>query len=275
MRVVVPTVLALVAFAANSLLCRSALRDGAIDPATFTVVRLVAGAVVLAAIVRLRRGAAAGQGSWPSAIALLAYAAAFSFAYVSLTAATGALLLFGAVQATMIGAGVVRGERPAPDQLAGIVLALGGLVWLLLPGLEAPPPLGAALMLAAGVAWGVYSLRGRRGGAPLAVNAGNFVRAAILSLPLLALAGHASPPQPSGIALALASGALASGVGYAVWYTALPSLRAATAASVQLAVPVLTAIAGVALLGEPATWRLAIATVAILGGIALVIRPKR
>src|SRR5688572_14895859 len=188
MHVAVLTALALVAFAANSLLCRLALRDGAIDPASFTVIRLVAGALVLAAIVRWRAPAAAGRGSWTSALALLGYAAAFSFAYLSLTAATGALLLFGAVQATMIGTGIARGERPGPVQVAGIVLALAGLLWLLLPGLEAPPAAGAAAMLTAGIAWGAYSLRGRASGDPLRVNGGNFLRAALLSLPLLVLA---------------------------------------------------------------------------------------
>lgn len=272
MPVAVVTALAMFAFAANSLLCRFALRDGAIDPATFTVIRLAAGAVALWAIVRWRAPSAAGRGNWGSALALLAYAAAFSWAYLSLTAATGALLLFGAVQATMIGAGLVRGERPRGAQAFGIGVALAGLVWLLLPGLAAPDPFGAAAMLAAGIAWGVYSLRGRAAGAPLRVNAGNFARAALASLPLLAFATVTAPSSARGVALAIASGALASGVGYAIWYTAVPRLRATTAATVQLSVPLLTAVAGVALLDEEATWRLAIAGVAILGGIALVVR---
>ena len=266
------TLLAMLAFAANSVLCRLALRDGTIDPALFTVIRLGAGALVLSAIVSARGPAAAGRGSWTSALALLAYAGGFSFAYVSLATATGALLLFGAVQATMIGIGVARGERLRPVQWGGFALAGGGLVWLLLPGLDAPSPPGAAAMLLAGVAWGLYSLRGRTGGDPIRVTAGNFVRAAALSAPLLALAWPTHPPQAQGVWLAIASGALASGVGYAIWYTALPRLRATTAATVQLAVPVLAALAGIVLLGEAATPPLAVATVAILGGIALVVR---
>ncbi len=266
------TVLAMLAFAANSVLCRLALRDGAIDPATFTVIRLVSGALVLWAIVRIRSPQVPGRGNWPSALALLAYAAGFSFAYLDLTAATGALLLFGAVQATMTGAGLARGERFAAVQVAGLALAAGGLVWLLLPGLDAPPVIAATLMLAAGVAWGIYSLRGRAAGDPTAVTAGNFLRAAPLSLLLLPLAW--TSPLPSGVLMAIASGALASGVGYAIWYSALPRLRASSAATVQLSVPLLAAIAGIVLLGEPPTLRLALAGVAILGGIALVVLPR-
>jgi drug/metabolite transporter (DMT)-like permease len=270
MNPLVPTAAALCAFAANSLLCRAALRDGGIDPAAFTLLRLLSGALVLVLIVRWRRGAVAGAGSWRSASALLGYAAAFSFAYATLTAATGALLLFGAVQATMIATAIARGERPSRLAVVGIAVAAAGLVGLLLPGLEAPDPAGAMLMLAAGVAWGVYSLRGRDGGDPVRATAGNFARAALLSLPLLAFAGR--PPAAEGVALAIVSGALASGVGYALWYAVLPSLRRVTAATVQLAVPLLTALAGIVLLGEPATARVAVAGAAILGGIALVVR---
>ncbi|HET7203419.1 MAG TPA: DMT family transporter [Steroidobacteraceae bacterium] len=272
---------AMVAFACNSLLCRLALRDTAIDPASFTSIRLVAGAVALWLIVRLRhRGdTRATGGDWTSAVALFAYAAAFSFAYVSLPASTGALLLFGAVQATMIGQGLRAGETFSAPRLAGLLLALGGLVGLLAPGWSAPPMGGALLMLAAGVAWGWYSLRGkRRGGDPTAATAGNFLRAAPLALALSMLVslGHHGPDiDAAGVAYAVLSGALASGVGYAVWYTALPSMRATTAATVQLSVPVLTAIAGIALLDEPLTLRLLLASAAILGGIALVIRRAR
>jgi drug/metabolite transporter (DMT)-like permease len=269
------TVLAMLAFAGNSLLCRLALQDTGIDPASFTTVRLVSGALMLWLIVHWRGGRAQSAGSWPSAAALFAYAAAFSFAYISLTAATGALLLFGAVQATMIGYGLWRGERLDAVQLAGLVLALGGLVGLLLPGVAAPPLNGAILMLLAGVAWGIYSLRGAGGLDPTTVTAGNFLRAAPLGLALSLLGLPWISLDAAGIGYAIASGAVASGLGYAVWYTALRGLRATSAATVQLSVPVITAIGGVLLLGEALSLRLALASVAVLGGIALVIRARQ
>ncbi len=265
------TLLALLGFAANSLLCRAALAHTSIDAASFTSVRLVAGALVLWLLVRMRGEARPGGGSWPSALALFAYAAGFSYAYIQLTAASGALILFGAVQVTMIGYGLWSGERMRAPQAAGFLLACAGLVGLLLPGLSAPPPLAATLMLGAGIAWGVYSLRGKGAGDPLQVTAGNFVRAAGLGLLLGALAWPHANRDPAGLAYAVASGALASGIGYAIWYTALPFLRATTAATVQLSVPVITALGGVLLLGEALTLRLLLASVAILGGIALVV----
>lgn len=270
-RITLLTVLALVAFAGNSLLCRAALAHGAMDAAGFTLVRLASGALVLVALVRLRRGVAPGRGSWPSALALFAYAAAFSFAYRQLTAATGALLLFGAVQATMIAHGLRRGERLRAWQVAGVLLAGMGLVVLLLPGLSAPPLPAALLMLASGVAWGAYSLRGRGAGDPLRVTAGNFVRALPCAAALALLLFPTLSATPAGIAYAVASGALASGMGYAIWYSALPHLRATTAASVQLSVPLIATLGGVLLLGEAVTWRLLAAALAIVGGIALVI----
>jgi drug/metabolite transporter (DMT)-like permease len=234
-------------------------------------VRLLSGAAVLCVLVWLRSGARAGRGNWLSAVALFAYAAGFSFSYLHLTAAVGALLLFGAVQTTMIGFGLRSGERMRWLQLVGLVFACCGLLVLLLPGLSAPPLIGALLMLGAGIAWGIYSLRGKRGGDPLKVTAGNFLRAAPMALILsLCLLRHASP-DPSGLGYAILSGALASGVGYAIWYTALPFLKSATAATVQLSVPILAAAGGVFFLGEPLTLRLLVASVAILGGIALVI----
>jgi drug/metabolite transporter (DMT)-like permease len=275
LRTLTLTLLAMAAFAGNSLLCRAALRDTGIDAASFTAVRIVAGAVMLWLIVRLRRGAPGGHGSWGSAAALFLYASAFSFAYLSLTAATGALLLFGAVQVTMIGIGLARGERLRLGQWIGLALASAGLVGLLLPGLSAPPLAGALLMIAAGVAWGVYSLRGRAGGDPTAVTAGNFVRAC---LPAIALAAALLPwatLDTAGVGLALLSGAVTSGIGYAIWYAALPGLSATRAASVQLSVPVLTALAGVVLLAEPLSLRLLLASAAVLGGIALVIAVRR
>jgi drug/metabolite transporter (DMT)-like permease len=272
------TALALAAFAGNSLLCRAALRDTPIDAASFTALRIASGALVLWLIVRLRSTGPVRAGSWPSALALFAYAAAFSFAYLSLTAATGALLLFGAVQATMIGAGLARGERLHGRQWLGLLLASAGLVGLLLPGLTAPPLGGALLMIAAGAAWGVYSLRGRTidaGGAdPIAVTSGNFVRAVPFAAALLLAAipwGAMSRIDVAGAGYALMSGAVTSGMGYAVWYTALKGLKATSAATVQLSVPVLTALAGVVLLAEPLTARIVLASAAVLGGIALVI----
>ena len=263
------TAVAMLAFAGNSLLCRLALQHSGIDPASFTTVRLTSGAVVLWALVRWRGQRPAGD--WGSAAALFVYAAAFSCAYLSLSAGTGALLLFGAVQATMLGWGLWRGQRLGWGQTAGLMLALGGLVALLLPGLTAPPAVGALLMLAAGVAWGVYSLRGRGAGDPTAVTAGNFVRASALAVPLALAALPWARVDVAGLLWALCSGAVTSGLGYAIWYTALKGLQPTSSASVQLSVPVLTALGGVALLSEPLTLRLALCSAAILGGIACVI----
>jgi drug/metabolite transporter (DMT)-like permease len=271
LRILVLTLLALSAFAGNSLLCRTALKHSEIDPASFTSVRIASGALALWLLVRLRTGPSVSLGNWPSALALFAYAAAFSFSYVTLTAATGALLLFGAVQATMIGYGLWAGERLHGRQIVGLVVALGGLVGLLLPGLSAPPWQGSALMLAAGVAWGVYTLRAKGSGDPLRVTAGYFMRAvvptAVLSLATLPWFSF----DGLGLACAIASGALASGVGYAIWYTALPGLTVTTAATAQLSVPVIAAAGGIVLLGELLSLRLVLASVAVLGGIALVV----
>jgi drug/metabolite transporter (DMT)-like permease len=263
------------AFAGNSLLCRAALKHTSIDAASFTTIRLISGAVMLWLVVRVRRSTPIGTGNWLSAFALFVYAAGFSFAYVSLPAATGALLLFGAVQATMIGYGVWAGERLLKLQLAGLVLAFAGLVGLLLPGLSAPPLYGSILMLAAGVAWGIYSLRGRGAGDPTRVTAGNFLRAVPIAAALSILVLSGSSLDTVGFWYAVSSGALASGIGYAIWYTALPALKAANAATVQLSVPVIAALGGVVILGEPITLRLVLASVAILGGIALVILEKQ
>ena len=269
------TVLAMLAFAGNSLLCRFALQETAIDAASFTSLRLLSGAVSLWLIVYLRGGGLVVSGSWASALALFAYAAAFSFAYISLPAATGALLLFGAVQATMIGYGLWSGEHMTLRQWVGLVMALLGLVGLLSPGLSAPPLSGALLMLGAGIAWGVYSLRGRGGGDATAVTAGNFVRAVPMALALSLLARPVLSVDVEGAWYAVVSGALASGVGYALWYRALPGLRPVSAATVQLSVPVIAALGGVVLLGEAPGVRLVLASLAILGGIALVIVSRR
>jgi drug/metabolite transporter (DMT)-like permease len=270
-RVLLLTLIALIAFAANSILCRLAFERSDIDAASFTSIRLLSGALVLWLIVALRSGARGIGGNWPSAAALFAYAAAFSFAYVSLPTGIGALLLFGAVQATMILAGLRGGERLNGWQIAGLALALGGLGYLMLPGLSAPPLGGSLLMLAAGIAWGVYSLRGRGTADPLGATAGNFLRAAPLGIGLSAATLPWLQVDAVGAGYAVLSGALASGAGYAVWYAALRGLAATHAATVQLSVPVIAAAGGTLLLDEPVTLRLAFASVAILGGIALVI----
>ena len=263
------------AFAGNSLLCRFALKQTSIDAASFTSIRIISGAVALWFIVNMRKRPRCLAGSWPSALALFAYAAAFSFAYISLSAGAGALLLFGAVQATMIFWGLRKGERLRMRQWVGLPFALSGLVILLLPGLSAPPVGGSILMLGAGIAWGIYSLRGKFAGDPASATAGNFLRAVPLAAGLsIALLPWAKLDR-AGIEYAILSGAVASGVGYAIWYTALPGLKAASAATVQLSVPVLAAIGGIIFLGESVTFRSLFASAAVLGGIALVIVEKR
>jgi drug/metabolite transporter (DMT)-like permease len=261
----------MIAFACNSLLCRLALKHTSIDAASFTTIRLISGAVMLWLIVRMRSGTHTGRGSWRSALALFVYAAGFSFAYANLPASTGALLLFGAVQTTMIGYGLWIGERLRRLQLVGLVLALGGLVGLLWPGLSAPPLSGSLLMLSAGVAWGVYCLRGKGTSDPVQVTTENFLRAVPLAVALSVLMYKDASLDSAGFGYAVLSGALASGIGYAIWYTALPRLEAASAATVQLSVPVLAALGGIAFLGEAVTLRLILASITILGGIALVI----
>ena len=276
LRLTVATALAMLAFAGNSLLCRLALKQTSIDAATFTSVRIASGALALWLIVRIRADGARGDGTWSAAAALMAYAVCFSLAYISLPAATGALLLFGAVQVTMIGYGAWSGERLAAVGIVGAVCAFGGLVVLVLPGVAAPSLIGSVLMIAAGVSWGVYSLLGKRAsGDPTRTTAGNFLRAipmtglfSLCALPWLSMDGI-------GVAYAVASGALTSGVGYAIWYTVLPNLQATQAGIVQLSVPLIAAFGGIVLLGEPVSMRIGVAALAILGGIALVIFGKK
>ncbi len=284
LRLVIFVSLAMLAFAGNSLLCRIALKHTSIDPASFTALRLLSGACMLWCVVRLKSGkgspARPGGGNWLSACALFVYAASFSFAYVGMSAATGALLLFGAVQATMIGYGLWRGERLSSLQLAGFALALAGLVALMLPGLAAPSLPDSLSMMSAGAAWGIYSLRGKRqqnqGAAdPTRVTAGNFLRTVPMALLLsLLMVKHLSLDW-AGVELAILSGALASGLGYAIWYQALPALKATHASTVQLSVPVIAALGGVVFIGEAVSWPMVLASVAILGGIALVILEKK
>lgn len=274
-RTLLLTALAMLAFAGNSLLCRLALRETEIDAASFTAVRLTSGALMLAVLLRLRSVSRPMAGSWPGALALFTYAAAFSFAYLHLDTGVGALLLFGAVQLSMLLWGLWRGERLPALATFGTLLAGGGLLFLLLPGASAPPLSEALLMLLAGSAWGAYSLLGRGQGDPLAVTAGNFLRATALGL-LLAVPLFAQLQwDAAGLFYAVLSGALTSGIGYAIWYSALPGLRASQAATVQLSVPILAALAGSLVLGEALSLRLMLSAVAVLGGIALVLGSRQ
>ena len=284
----------MIAFASNSLLCRVALKQNDIDAASFTFVRIFSGATALWLLTCVRRKASADRtpavltgrffisalvsqrpllqdGSWSSALALFVYAAAFSFAYVALSAGTGALLLFGAVQATMILWGLHRGERLNTTQIVGFIVAVTGLVVLVFPGLSAPPLAGSILMLGSGVAWGIYSLRGKGERNAATVTAGNFLRAVPFATILIVFFAPWAHVDLAGIAYAITSGAVTSGLGYVIWYSALPGLKTASAATVQLSVPVLAATGGILLLGEPITARYMLASVAVLGGIGLVV----
>ena len=281
MRTILATGAALVGFAANSILCRSGLGSGSIDASTFTAVRIASGALTLVLLARI--GSAGrpfrGAGSLASASALFAYAAAFSLAYLRLGTGVGALVLFACVQATMIAGGIRGGARPSAAEWVGIGIAFVGLGVLTLPGASVPDPLGIVLMALAGVAWGVYSLRGRGNRAPLFATADNFVLAVPFALGMLAI-GFASGSLHAGargVGCALASGALASGVGYSLWYLALPSLSATRAAVLQLSVPVLAAAGGILLLGESMSARLAAAGLLILGGVgtAVLVRGRK
>lgn len=272
LRTLILTCIAMLAFAANSILCRMALGEGAIDAATFTTVRVVAGALVLSLILAprwVRRGRI--QGSWASAAMLFGYMACFSFAYLSLSAGTGALILFGAVQLTMFIAALRAGEHFSLRSWAGLAVAAGGLIYLVSPGITAPDATGAFLMAIAGISWGLYSTRGRGGGDPLESTANNFIYAVPLVLLVSAAFFRDFRSSPEGILLAIVSGALASGLGYAIWYAALKGLSGTRAATVQLSVPVIAAFGGVVLLSEAVTLRLLIASLATIGGIAIVL----
>jgi drug/metabolite transporter (DMT)-like permease len=269
------TVVAMLAFAANSLLCRIALRGAHIDPAGFALVRIASGAAMLVLVKWLRRGVHPQvTGDWRAAGMLFAYVAAFSFAYLTLAAGTGALILFGAVQLTMFAAGLRAGERFGLAGWLGLLLAAAGLLVLVLPGVAAPSPFGAALMAVAGIAWGLYSLRGRGVPDPLGASTANFVRALPMAILLGLLSAARVHADTRGVLLAVASGALTSGLGYVVWYAALRGLSSLRAAVVQLSVPVLAAVGGALWLGEAFSLRLVLAVVAILGGIALALTGK-
>ncbi len=277
MKTIFYTAFALIAFAFNSILCRLALQSGEIDAAGFTLIRIVSGAVTLIVIYILfgQKKENEKRGNWFSAFFLFAYAVCFSFAYVNLTTGTGALILFGSVQATMIFVAVLKGERLKILEWLGLIFALGGLVYLVFPGLSAPPVVSSALMACAGISWGFYTLRGKGSANPLADTMGNFVRAA----PLAVLAAMPFLSQihlsPKGIVLAVLSGAIASGIGYSIWYAALQFHTAARAAILQLSVPVLAGFGGVILLAETVSTRLLAATALIIGGIALAILSRK
>jgi drug/metabolite transporter (DMT)-like permease len=272
-RTAVYTGFALAAFAANSVLCRLALGKTLIDAASFSTIRLVSGAVVLLLLLGARRGksAAAQRGNWTSAIMLFVYAAAFSFAYISLNTGTGALILFASVQATMIIYAMVKGERLHLLRCLGLLTALSGLTVLVFPGLQAPPLSGAALMTAAGIAWGVYSLRGRGSNAPVAITADNFLRSTPFVLLISLIFFKNLHITFAGAFYAGLSGGLTSALGYVVWYAALKDLAATPAALLQLIVPVLAALGGVIFLSEVPTLRLGLASVMIIGGVALAL----
>lgn len=276
-RTLLLTVVTLIAFASNSVLCRLALADGEIDAASFTFFRLVSGAFFLWLVFHLParyRRSEARAGSWPMAVALFAYAICFSFAYLSLSAATGGLILFGCVQATMITYGIAKGERPSLVEWLGFAIALGGLVYLFLPKLEAPSIVGGSLMALAGIAWGAYSLLGKAAANPSLATAGNFIRTLPFAIVLLLgfpLGLNHNDFTTRGVVIAVVSGAITSGLGYVVWYHALQGLTATRAAVVQLAVPIIVALGGIAFLGEKMTVTLAVSGLLILGGIATVI----
>lgn len=275
-RAITYTTLAMLAFAGNSILCRLALREDTIDPASFTSIRLAAGAITLLLIFRLTRRdqSLRERGGWFSAAMLFLYAVCFSYAYVSLSAGAGALILFGCVQATMILIGAVSGDRPGVGEWIGWFIASAGLVWLLLPGVQAPSLPGALLMATAGIAWGAYSIRGRSEFDALGSTASNFILSLAFVAVLAILGSKSSNISTTGLLLAIASGAMTSGIGYVIWYAALEYLSAMRAALVQLSVPAIATAGGVLLLAEPLTLRLLIASALVLGGISLALTRK-
>ena len=274
-KLVLLAALAMTAIAANSLLCRMALVETDIDPASFTFWRLTSGALMLTLLVVMRNQKPLQEGNMASAIALFVYAAGFSFAYISMTTGAGALLLFGAVQVTMISWGLFKGERMSALQWGGFLLALIGLILLLLPNAAVPQLSSALMMLAAGIAWGVYSLKGKGAKFPIEATAGNFIRATPLALVLLVIFWPGGEFHAEGMAYAVASGAIASALGYALWYSILVHIAAIKAATLQLSVPVLAVFAGWLFLDEPVTLRIILSSLAVIGGVAMVIWVKK
>jgi drug/metabolite transporter (DMT)-like permease len=318
-RLIVGTFIAILAFAGNSVLCRLALEQGSIDPASFTSIRLFSGALMLsillvcipklmvqktaftdnrtnssalniahelgpaglsvnkksvnpeAFLIKSARLFSLKQSSWAGGLSLFVYAAGFSFAYITLPAGTGALILFATVQITMLSYALVKGSRFSFGQWFGFAMALVGLVYLFLPGISAPPLLGALLMVVAGVAWGIYSILGKRVINPSQSTAENFIRASIITLLLSLVFIDSMSISTQGILFAIASGAITSGIGYAIWYTVIPLLKAASSASLQLTVPVIATVGGIIWLDEEVSIRIALASISILGGVAMVI----
>ena len=278
-RLILAVAVSLLAFASNSVLARLALGTGEAEPLAFTGLRLISGAAVLWGLTALRRGELkeTGRGArrWVGALSLLGYALPFSLAYAMLDTGTGALLLFACVQISMLAWAGIKGDRPSLPEWLGIFIAFAGLVFLVAPSVTMPDPLGAGLMAIAGLCWAVYSLNGRGSGSPLADTAGNFIRCVPAALLLTGLGLMVHAPSLVGVAYALGSGAIASGLGYAVWYAALPALSRSRAAMVQLAVPVIAAGAGVLLLSESLTVRFVLSAAAILGGMAFSLNAAR
>lgn len=267
------TALALIAFAANSVLCRLALGEETIDAASFTVIRLLSGALVLLAILAFSndKEASASRGSWSASLMLFVYAVAFSFAYVSLDTGTGALILFGSVQITMILLSLVSGNRLHLSEWVGVIIAFTGFVYLILPEVTSPSVMGFLLMIAAGIAWGMYTLKGRGSDHPLKDTAYNFLRTIPLVIILLVITIQDAHYSAAGVLLAVLSGGIASGIGYTIWYIALGGLSTTQAAVVQLSVPAIAAFGGVLFVSEAITARLTLSASMILGGILLVV----
>jgi drug/metabolite transporter (DMT)-like permease len=270
------TTLAMLAFAGNSILSRMALQDGAIDAASFSNIRLLSGALALLLILATKSGTGnlKHRGSWLSALMLFLYALSFSYAYLDLSAGTGALILFGLVQATMIIAAVIAGDKPTRIEILGWLCASAGLIYLVLPGIAAPSAGGTILMAIAGIAWGFYSIRGRNEPDPLAATASNFLRSVVF-IPFVVAATYQSiEVTTNGILLAVAAGAITSGVGYVIWYAALRFMHTIQAALVQLSVPAIAALGGVILLDEVLSMRLVLSAAMVLGGLSIALGRK-
>jgi len=276
-KTIILTGLALIAFAANSVLCRLALGNGAIDAAGFTVIRLLSGAIVLLVIIGVTRNISRGsaKGSWTASFMLFLYAITFSYAYVSLDTGTGALVLFGAVQITMIARSLISGNRLHFTEWAGVIAAFIGLVYLVLPGVTTPSIIGFLLMTVAGAAWGIYTLKGRASKNPLMDTAYNFLRTVPFAILLAIVTANSAHYSFDGVLLALLSGGITSGIGYTIWYIALNGLSSTQAAVLQLSVPVIAALGGVIFVSEAITFRLAVSAVIIFGGILVVISGTR
>lgn len=277
MRIFLLTTITMIAFGANSIFGRVALEGDAIDPSSYSFIRLLSGAIMLAILVGVSSGVSKknlNHGNIISALCLFAYAAAFSFSYVNIETGVGALILFACVQAVMIGWALYKGDRPSLFEWIGIVIAFGAFIWLVSPGLEAPDPIAATLMAISGIAWGAYSLRGKSSSDPLKATAGNFLLSVPMGLVLLFITISSSQVTVYGVILAIASGAITSGMGYALWYKVLPQLTATRASIVQLTVPVVAGIGGLIFLSEPLTFRFVLASALILGGVAISIVMK-